>query len=122
MEYKGKYDGEHSVINLSMLRDILRVKINFDTLTDLDGRSNVTDVTMAVAGFTEEVIEGMLDGIYTKVVNSDDTRQVWNYSAFEGDGYKDIYLHQGDGFDIKTSYFLRKNVPAGTWTINFYEI
>ena len=122
MEYKGKYDGEHSVINPSMLRDILRAKINFEILANLDGRNNVTAETMAVAGFTEEVIEGLLDGIYTTVVNSGDTRQAWNYSAFEGDGYKDIYLHQGDGFDIKTSYFLRKNVSANTWTINFYEI
>lgn len=92
----------------------------FDDLIQLSG--SITPAELAAVGLTAGAIENMLNGQYNKIVHSGAKRQVWNYTAYEGDGIISIYLMQGDGFDIFSGYHLSYSSTTGYWSIAFGEI
>lgn len=91
-----------------------------DSLIQLSG--SITPAELATVGLTAAAIENMLNGQYNKIVHSGAKRQVWNYTAYEGDGVISIYLMQGDGFDIFNGYHLSYSSTTGYWSIVFGEI
>ena len=91
-----------------------------DSLIQLSG--SITPAELAAVGLTAAAIENMLNGQYNKIVHSGAKRQVWNYTAYEGDGVISIYLMQGDGFDIFNGYHLSYSSTTGYWRIAFGEI
>lgn len=97
--------------------------IDFQGLDDLIQLSgSITPAELAAVGLTAAAIENMLNGQYNKIVHSGAKRQVWNYTAYEGDGVISIYLMQGDGFDIFNGYHLSYSSTTGYWSIVFGEI
>ena len=97
--------------------------IDFQGLDDLIQLSgSITPAELAAVGLTAAAIENMLNGQYNKIVHSGAKRQVWNYTAYEGDGVISIYLMQGDGFDIFNGYHLSYSSTTGYWSIAFGEI
>ena len=74
------------------------------------------------AGLTEEVINNLLAGRYTKVTYGDDSREVWDYTCFGSNGGVNIFFTQGDGFDVKLGINMRRNSANGNWTVEFEEI
>lgn len=117
MKNKGKYNDEHSIITPSLGRAV----IDFVILSQYIQQGSASSQEMAAAGFTEEVIEGLLDGIYTKVINNA-YREVWDYSATEWNNGLGIQLYQGGGFDVMNEYSLVRNNDTGVWTIIYSEI
>lgn len=91
-----------------------------DSLIQLSG--SITSAELATVGLTAAAIENMLNGQYNKIVHSGAKRQVWNYTAYEGDGTISIHLMQGDGFDIFNGYSLSYSSTTGYWSIVFGEI
>lgn len=122
MEYRGKKDGEYGISTPF----ITSLRINFDLLESYVGNNSVSDGSMITAGFSSEAVEGLLNGLYTKVVSSTGARQVWDYTAKEilntssSDYY--IYLRRGDGFDIEDGYFITKDGETNKWTVLYDEI
>lgn len=97
--------------------------IDFQGLDDLIQLSgSITPAELAAVGLTAAAIENMLNGQYNKIIHSGAKRQVWNYTAYEGDGVISIYLMQGDGFDIFNGYHLSYSSTTGYWSIVFGEI
>lgn len=122
MEYRGKRNGEHGISTPF----ITSLKIRFDLLQTYIGQSSVSNAAMIAVGFSSEVVEGLLNGLYTKVVSSAGARQVWDYTAKEilntssSDYY--IYLRRGDGFDIEDGYSITKDGETNKWTVLYAEI
>lgn len=98
------------------------VAIDFDLLASLDGKSDATQTAMDGLGLTAEAIEGIMNGVYTKVIGKGQLREVWGYTAYETSDRLSIQLYQGEGYDVKNGYSLEKNTTTGLWTIIYSEI
>lgn len=95
------------------------VYINVDAIWDGGYRTQVSQSVMDGYGLTVEVINNMLNGVYTKVINSS-SQDVWDYSGWKSGNNYYIFLRQGDGFDTENGISLR--YYNSTWTINIGEI
>lgn len=95
------------------------VRIN---VTALSGNAtNVSQSTLDSYGLTATVIENMADGLYTKVVDTQN-RASWTYEAEINGTWRAIWLRRGDTFDRNDGISMRSNDNGSTWTIIFNEI
>ena len=86
------------------------------------GTPTLTPSQANAAGLTEEVINNLLAGRYTKVTYGYDSLEVWDYTCFGSNGGVNIFFTQGDGFDVKLGINMRRNSANGNWTVKFEEI
>ena len=72
-----------------------------------------TDNQLASLGFTSVVIENLVQGLYTKVVQKGTTIHVWSYEAYRGSASGTIIVLRG----VNKSYKISKATSATSWTI-----
>ena len=99
------------------------VEIDTNTLMygGLDGKSDIPQSTMDALGLTQDVVENLINGLYTKVVyKGSDDGHVWTYDADTYGTTKYIYLHTGDGAQSRISIQLTYN--GSTWSSYFSSI
>lgn len=84
--------------------------------------TTLTPSQASTAGLTEDVINNMLAGKYTKVIPDNDTIEVWDYTAYGSGNSISIYLTQGDGFVVKSGIEMRRESITANWNIIFEEI
>ena len=84
--------------------------------------SMLTPSQASTAGLTEDVINNMLAGKYTKVIPDNDLVEVWDYTAYGSGNSISIYLTQGDGFVVKSGIEMRRESITANWNIIFEEI
>jgi hypothetical protein len=95
--------------------------INFTLLSSNIGESKLQTVLDRI-GFTTDVVNGLLDAKYNKVVGNGTYKEVWNYTAHETASYIEIYLRKGDGNVVGEWYNLFFSKSTGRWNIIFGEI
>lgn len=95
--------------------------INFTLLSSNIGESKLQTVLNRI-GFTTDVVNGLLDAKYNKVVGNGTYREVWNYTTHETASYIEIYLRKGDGNVVGEWYNLYFSKSTGKWNIIFGEI
>lgn len=92
---------------------------------DLEYIRNTTTLTPSqalTAGLTEDVINNMLAGKYTKVIPDNDEIEVWDYTAYSSGNSISIYLTQGDGFALKSGIVIHRNSITDNWNVTYDEI
>ena len=95
--------------------------IDFTLLSSNIGDSKLQTVLNRI-GFTTDVVNGLLDAKYNKVVGKGTYREVWNYTAHETATYIEIYLRKGDGNLVGEWYNLYYSKSTQRWNIIFGEI
>lgn len=95
--------------------------IDFTLLSSNIGDSKLQTVLNRI-GFTTDVVNGLLDAKYNKVVGNGTYREVWNYTAHETASHIEIYLRKGDGNLAGEWYNLYYSKSAQRWNIIFGEI
>ena len=99
---------------------------NIDSVKiDLEYIRNTTTLTPSqalTAGLTEDVINNMLAGKYTKVIHVNDAIEVWDYTAYGSGNSISIYLTQGDGFIVKSGIEIRRDSITANWNVIYEEI
>lgn len=92
---------------------------------DLEYIRNTTTLTPSqalAAGLTEDVINNMLAGRYTKVIPDNDAKEVWDYTADGSGNSISIYLTNGDGFTLKSGIVIHRNSITDNWSVTYDEI
>lgn len=84
--------------------------------------TTLTPSQASTAGLTEDVINNMLAGKYTKVIPDNDTIEVWDYTAYGSGNSISIYLTQGDGFMVKSGIEMRRDSTTANWNVIYEEI
>lgn len=72
-----------------------------------------TDAEIRLLGFLPAVIENLVQGLYTKVVQKGTTIHVWSYEAYRGSASGTIIVLRG----VNKSYKISKVTSATSWTI-----
>ena len=72
-----------------------------------------TDAEIRLLGFLPAVIENLVQGLYTKVVQKGTTIHVWSYEAYRGSASGTIIVLRG----VNKSYKISKATSATSWTI-----
>lgn len=92
---------------------------------DLEYIRNTTTLTPSqalTAGLTEDVINNMLAGKYTKVIPDNDAKEVWDYTADGSGNSISIYLSNGDGFTLKSGIVIHRDSITDNWSVTYDEI
>jgi hypothetical protein len=97
-------------------------ELDFHELYSLQGTGIGSAALAELVGLTKEIIEGLLDARYNKVVGNGTYREVWNYTAYEAVSNIYIYFRRGDGFNTDDWYYLDYNKTTQKWNITFGEI
>lgn len=84
--------------------------------------TTLTPQQASTAGLTEDVINNMLAGKYTKVIPDNDAIEVWDYTAYGSGNSISIYLTQGDGFMVKSGIEMRRDSITANWNVIYEEI
>lgn len=83
--------------------------------------TSVPQSTLASYGLTATVIENMADGLYTKVIDTQN-RASWTYEAYIGANSIYVYLRQGDGQWAQSSIAIESYNSGSAWDVYFDEI
>lgn len=84
--------------------------------------TTLTPSQASTAGLTEDVINNMLAGKYTKVIPDNDAIEVWDYTAYGSGNSISIYFTQGDGFMVKSGIEMRRDSITANWNVIYEEI
>lgn len=101
---------------------VKNAELDFHELYGLQGTGIGSAALAELVGLTDEVIEGLLDARYNKVVGNGTYREVWSYTAYEAVSNIYIYFRRGDGFNTDDWYYLDYNKTTQKWNITFGEI
>lgn len=101
---------------------VKNAELDFHELYGLQGTGIGGAALAELVGLTDEVIEGLLDARYNKVVGNGTYREVWSYTAYETQRNIFIYFRRGDGYNTDDWYYLDYDKTAQKWNITFGEI
>ena len=101
---------------------VKNAELDFRELYGLQGTGIGGTALAELVGLTKEIIEGLLDARYNKVVGNGTYREVWSYTAYEAVSNIYIYFRRGDGFNTDDWYYLDYNKTTQKWNITFGEI
>lgn len=105
----------NAIAEKASLEDLAAVEAKFSPLV-ISGTITTgtkTDNQLASLGFTSVVIENLVQGLYTKVVQKGTTIHVWSYEAYRGSASGTIIVLRG----VNKSYKISKATSATSWTI-----
>lgn len=101
---------------------VKNAELDFHELYGLQGTGIGSAALAELVGLTKEIIEGLLDARYNKIVGNGTYREVWNYTAYEAVSNIYIYFRRGDGFNTDDWYYLDYDKTTQKWNITFGEI
>ena len=108
---------------LVALEDSSSIGTVYINVRSIASKSKMTNAEGITAGLTNDVVQNLLDGRYTKVLYKDDNGQeVWDYTALYSTDGTSLYFRQGDGADVHNSISMKRTSAVGVWTIIYTEI
>ena len=85
------------------------------------GTPTLTPLQARAAGLTEDVINNLLSGKYTKVISSN-ALEVWGYTGYSSGSGISLYFTRGDGFIVQSGLKISRASINNDWIVNYNEI
>lgn len=85
------------------------------------GTPTLTPLQARAAGLTEDVINNLLSGKYTKVISSN-ALEVWSYTGYSSGSGISLYFTRGDGFIVQSGLKISRASINNDWIVNYNEI
>ena len=97
------------------------IELDMNGIIGYGGQTNIATSVIEGFGLTSQVIDNMLQGKYTKVIDNGTTQSSWTYEAYRSGEYIYIYIHQGGGSYTLTEVEVNYYANTG-WNVYYSEI